>query len=146
MKLTYKGDYSLKAILDLAMHHGGDPVTINDMAKRIDAPVKFLEQILLDLKRGGFIESRRGKVGGYLLSKPPSSILVGDVIRYIDGPIEPISCVKEGYSQCADAYKCVFRSIWQDVYRATSIIVDSVNFEDLAFKAASSQSVNSYSI
>jgi len=50
VKLTYKGDYSLKAILDLAMHHGGDPVTINDMAKRIDAPVKFLEQILLDLK------------------------------------------------------------------------------------------------
>ncbi len=146
MKITYKGDYSLKAILDLAIHYGKEPVTIHEMASRIDAPVKFLEQVLLDLKRGGFIESRRGKVGGYLLSKPPSSITVGEVVRYIDGPIEPISCVKEGYSECGDVYRCAFRSIWQDVYRATSIIVDSVNFEDLAFRAASSQQANSYSI
>lgn len=146
MKLTYKGDYSLKAVLDLAIHYGKEPVTIHAMAKRIDAPVKFLEQVLLDLKRGGFIESRRGKVGGYLLSKPPLAITVGDIVRYIEGPLEPISCVKEGYSQCADAYKCVFRSIWQDVYQATSRIVDNVTFEELVSRTHSIKQAPNYSI
>ena len=94
MKITYKGDYALKAVLDLAVYYGNEAVTINDIAKRIDAPVKFLEQVLLDLKKGGFVESRRGKIGGYLLSKAPGKITVGEVIRFIDGPIEPISCVR----------------------------------------------------
>ena len=134
MKITYRGDYALKAVLDLSLHYSNEPVTINEMAKRIDAPVKFLEQILLDLKKGGFIESRRGKVGGYLLSRPPSRIAVGDIVRFIDGPIEPIACVKRGYLDCSDAYKCAFRQIWQDVYQATSNIIDSVTFEQLISK------------
>lgn len=146
MKLTYKGDYSLKAILDLAIHYGKDVVTIHDMARRIDAPVKFLEQVLLDLKRGGFIESRRGKIGGYLLSRPPAAISVGEVARYIDGPLEPISCVREGYSQCGDAYKCVFRNIWQDVAKATSDIVDNITFERLVSDTVSRRNIPTYSI
>jgi len=146
MKITYKGDYALKAVLDLALHYGGDLVTIHDMAGRIDAPVKFLEQVLLDLKRGGFIQSRRGKVGGYLLSRPPSKVTVGEVVRFIDGPIEPISCVKEGYSGCGDMYKCVFKDIWCEVYQATSDIIDNVTFEDLVSKAGSIKQVLAYSI
>ena len=71
MKITYKGDYALKAILDLALNYGR-LVTIHELAARADMPLKFLEQVLLDLKKGGFVESRRGKVGGYLLAKPPS--------------------------------------------------------------------------
>jgi Rrf2 family protein len=95
MKITYKGDYALKAILDLALHYESGVTTIHDLAKRIDAPVKFLEQVLLDLKRAGFVESRRGKVGGYSLAMPPREIKLGQVIRFIDGPIEPIECVEE---------------------------------------------------
>ena len=65
MKITYKGDYALKAVLDLALHHEeGRVITIHDMAKRADIPIKFLEQVLLDLKRGGFVDSRRGKISG----------------------------------------------------------------------------------
>ncbi len=146
MKVTYKGDYALKAVLDLAIHYGTEAVTINDIAKRIDAPVKFLEQILLDLKKGGFVESRRGKIGGYLLSKAPSKITVGDVIRFMDGPVEPISCVRHGYSGCKDLYKCVFRNVWQQVFKATSDIVDNITFEDLAVKANTAQHVDAYSI
>jgi len=81
MKITYRGDYALKAVLDLALHYGTEAITIHDIAQRIDAPVKFMEQILLDLKKGGFIESRRGKVGGYLLSRSPEKITVGEVVR-----------------------------------------------------------------
>lgn len=146
MKITYKGDYALKAVLDLALHYNGEPVTISDIAKRIDAPIKFLEQVLLDLKKGGFVQSRRGKIGGYLLAKYPSEITVGDVVRFIDGPIEPISCVKQGYTDCVDIKKCVFRHIWQRVSRATSDIIDDITFEDLVTQVSAGQKVLSYSI
>src|SRR3990167_5256678 len=102
MRITYKGDYALKAILDLALHYGTNLITIHELAQRTDTPLKFLEQVLLDLKRGGFVESRRGKVGGYLLARPPAQIRVGDVVRFIDGPIEPIACVEKGYAGCKD--------------------------------------------
>lgn len=132
MKITYKGDYALKALLDLALHYDQGVSTINDVAKRIDAPVKFLEQVLLDLKKGGFVESKRGNVGGYQLSKDPSAITIGQVVRYIDGPIEPIACVEKGYSNCIDLRKCVFKNIWFKVTQATLGIIDHVNFADLA--------------
>lgn len=146
MRITYKGDYALKAVLDLALHYDKEPVTIHDIARHIDAPVKFLEQVLLDLKKGGFVESRRGKVGGYLLAKPPKEVKVGDVVRFIDGPIEPIACVHKKYEGCKDIYRCAFRGIWQRVYEATSDIIDNVTFEDLAAHAASEHEMCSYSI
>jgi len=131
MKITYKGDYALKTILDLSVHYGDAPVTSHDLAERIDAPVKFLEQILLELKKGGFIVSKRGNVGGYLLSRSPAGITVGEVIRHIDGPLEPIACVNGNYCGCVDIGSCVFKKIWQDVAAATSGIVDNVTFADL---------------
>ena len=146
MKITYRGDYALKAVLDLALHYEKELVTIHDMAKRIDAPVKFLEQVLSELKKGGFVESRRGKIGGFLLSKAPDKITVGDVVRFIEGPLEPIACVKEGYSACRDVYKCVFKKIWQDVAQATSRIVDHVTFYDLAEQANARCRVFEYAI
>ena len=146
MRVTYKGDYALKVVLALALNYGKDVVTIHELAKRIDAPIKFLEQVLLDLKKGGFVESRRGKMGGYRLARPPGNITVGQVIRFIDGPTEPISCVRKGYSSCGDMYKCVFRKVWQDVAKTTSDIIDNVTFEALAFEADSGQEVLVYSI
>jgi Rrf2 family protein len=146
MRITYKGDYALKTILDLAIHYGNSPVTIHDLAKRADIPTKFLEQILLELKRGGFVESRRGKIGGYLLAKPPSQIKLGDIIRYIDGPIEPIMCVDGKYKGCNDMYRCAFRDIWAKVTASTSNIIDQVTFEDLAKRMKRSHFGFSYQI
>jgi Rrf2 family protein len=137
MKITYKGDYALKTILDLSLNYGEEPVTIQEIAKRSDIPVKFLEQILLELKRGCFVESRRGKIGGYLLAKHPSKIRLGEVIRYIDGAIEPIGCVDKHYKGCRDINKCVFRDVWVKVTESTSKIIDNITFEDLAKKAKS---------
>jgi len=130
MRITYKGDYALKALLDLSLNYG-NIVTIHELAGRTQVPFKFLEQVLLDLKKGGFVESRRGKIGGYLLAKSPAEITVGEVIRFIDGPIEPIGCIEKGYTGCTDIYRCVFRNIWSDVGKATSEIVDNITFEKL---------------
>jgi len=131
MRITYKGDYALKAMLDLAIHYGDKPVSIQHMADSLDIPIKFLEQVLLELKKGGFVDSRRGKVGGYLLAKPPSEISLGQVVRFIASPVEPIACVEDGYKGCRDLYKCVFRDVWQRVSDATLSIVDNVTFADL---------------
>jgi Rrf2 family protein len=131
MRINCKGDYALKTILDLALNYANGVVTIGDLAQRAHIPAKFLEQVLLDLKRGGFVESKRGKFGGYFLAKIPSQIKLGEVIRFINGPIEPIACIEKNYSDCHDIYKCVFRSIWQEVTRATSNIIDNITFEDL---------------
>ncbi len=146
MRITYKGDYALKALLDLTLHYEQKISTINDVAKRIDAPVKFLEQVLLDLKKGGFVESRRGNVGGYQLAKNPADITIGEVVRFIDGPIEPIACVEKGYSNCVDLNKCVFKNIWKKVVRATSDIIDNVSFADLAGQISAKQEALVYSI
>ena len=146
MRITYKGDYALKALLDLALHYEQGLTTIHDLAKRIDAPVKFLEQVLLDLKKGGFVESRRGNVGGYQLAKDPADITLGQVVRFIDGPIEPIGCVEKGYSNCVDLNKCVFKNIWLKVAGATADIIDNISFSDLARQVNLKQNALVYSI
>jgi Rrf2 family transcriptional regulator, cysteine metabolism repressor len=146
VRITYKGDYALKALLDLALHYDHGLSTTHDIAKRINAPVKFLEQVLLELKNGGFVESRRGKVGGYLLAKAPIQITLGEVVRFIDGPIEPIACVEKGYTGCTDIYKCVFRKAWFDVGRATAEIVDKITFAKLVNEVRVSPEALAYHI
>lgn len=146
MHLTYKGDYALKAVLDLAQHYDQGLVTIHAMAKRIDSPIKFLEQVLLDLKRGGFVESRRGKIGGYLLANAPSQIKLGEVVRFIDGPVEPVACVESSYRDCGDINNCVFRKTWQEVAKCISKIIDNITFEDLAEQAQKQKQALVYQI
>jgi len=146
MKITYKGDYALKTILDLAAHFGNGPVVINDLSRRLDIPTKFLEQILLDLKRAHFVESKRGKIGGYSLARHPGQITLGEVTRFIDGPIEPIACVDKRYSGCHDAGACVFRSIWDQVSSSTAKIIDNVTFEDLLKRSKKTSKSFNYQI
>jgi Rrf2 family protein len=146
MKISYRGDYALKAVLDLALHYNQGVVTIPDLARRADVPVKFLEQVLLDLKKGGFVDSRRGINGGYLLARHPKSIKLGGVIRFIDGPIEPIACVEKGYAGCNNIYNCVLRKVFQEVTAATADILDRVTFEDLADQASAAKEGLVYSI
>jgi Rrf2 family protein len=148
MKITYKGDYALKTILDLALHYNQGVITIHDLAKRADIPLKFLEQVLLDLKKGGFVDSKRGVSGGYFLAKPPSQIKIGEVVRFIDGPIEPIPCASRDavYKGCSDIYKCAFKNIWVEVTKAICKIVDNISFEDLCREIKHKEKIISYQI
>lgn len=146
MHVSYKCDYALKTVLDLAMHYDQKLVTIPELAKRLDIPKKFLEQVLLDLKRGGFLDSKRGKEGGYFLAKPPVEITLGAVIRFIEGPLEPIACVDDCYKGCADIPTCVFRPVFQKTAQAISSIVDHVTFETLVNDVRKRQDVLQYFI
>ncbi len=133
MKISYKCDYALKTLLELALNYGKGVFSIQELAKKGDIPEKFLEQVLLILKKGGFVDSKRGANGGYFLAKSPEKITIGEAIRFIEGPIEPISCVgRKNYEGCKDFKSCVFRDIWSQVYTATSLVVDTVTFAELA--------------
>lgn len=136
MKITYKGDYALKALLQLALQYnpeGNGVMSITEISKLGDMPTKFLEQILLTLRRGGFVKAKRGVRGGFYLAKAPADITVGEVIRFIEGPTAPISCIEEEcYKGCKDIASCIFRNIWKEVNAAISVVVDTITFEELA--------------
>ena len=146
MRITYKGDYALKAIVDLAKHYGNGLVKIQDLARRLDIPQKFLEQVLLDLKKGGIVESKRGINGGYLLSRHPKEIMVGEVVRFIDGPIGPIACADKSYKGCREIDNCVLRDVWRKVSKSTSDIVDSISFEQIVNRSRERSKNIAYSI
>ena len=142
MKISYKGDYAIKALLFLAIKYEegrNNYSQLAEISKTQDIPLKFLEQIMLILKNAGYVESHRGKKGGFSISKKPSDITLGEIIRLIDGPISPIACVsKTGYKYCDFEdkfnYACVLKPIWKEVANATSSIVDSITFRDLVEK------------
>jgi Rrf2 family protein len=133
MKITFKGDYALKAILDLSLFSSeGRVVSLSDVSRRQDIPFAFLEQIMLILKKAGYVQSKTGKGGGFILVKRPEDITLGEIIRLIEGPIEPIACgVKNQPSGCAEEKRCAFREVWVQVTEAISGIVDTVTFAQI---------------
>ncbi|EKD38453.1 MAG: BadM/Rrf2 family transcriptional regulator [uncultured bacterium] len=132
MQISYKTDYSLKIILYLSGCYPDGTAHIKQIADAQDIPKKFLEQILLLLKKGGFVASKQGPRGGYFLTKDPAEIAVGDVIRFVEGPIHPISCIAPGAEEsCSFASTCVFRDIWLDVETAIANVIDTISFSDL---------------
>src|SRR5450755_3394002 len=125
MNISVKGEYALQAIFDLCCQPPGDPVKIADIAKRQKIPQKFLELILASLKQGGFVESRRGAEGGYLLARPADSLTVGEVLRYVEGPKQGKS--RDGRKSDATP----FSAMWQQVEGAISAVIDKTTFADL---------------
>jgi Rrf2 family protein len=126
--LTKKSKYGLKALLELAETAGEGPVLVADLAARQRLPRKFLEAILLDLKRHGFLQSKKGRGGGYLLSRPPSAITIGQVIRVLEGPLALVPCASQTQyrrcEECPDEATCGVRIAMLDVRVATARILD----------------------
>ena len=136
MNLSKRGEYALRALIDIGMARelGRELLPIRELAERERIPVKFLEQILLQLKEAGFLESRRGKKGGYLLRKSPKTIRIGDVVRLIDGPLAPIPCVsKTAYAPCScpDEDHCGLRMLMLDVRNSIAEHLDRHTLEDV---------------
>ncbi|MDA1276963.1 MAG: Rrf2 family transcriptional regulator [Verrucomicrobia bacterium] len=130
MKLTKRGEYALRALIGLgiARESGAPIVRIRDLAEKENIPVKFLEAILIELKTAGFLESKRGKQGGYSLAKPADRISIGDVIRKIEGPLAPIACVSQTcYERCScpDEAHCGLRMVMLEVRNAVARILDA---------------------
>lgn len=131
MKISFKGDYALKAVLDLSFYFD-KPQSAEEISKRQDIPYKFLEQILLQLKKGRFVKSVRGRNGGYVLAHKPSEITLGQIVRFVDGPVEPISCAYAVRpTKCAYAGGCILRELFCRLGGMIAKEVDSVTFEDL---------------
>lgn len=133
--LTRKSKYGLKALLTLARGSGQAPVLVAELAERERIPRKFLEAILLDLKRHGLLESRKGRGGGYLLGRPADQITVGQVIRVLDGPLALVPCASQtAYrrcEECVDELTCGVRLAMKDVRDATATILDNTTLESL---------------
>jgi Rrf2 family protein len=143
MKLTKRGEYGLKALIDLASQEDSQTATqIKDIAQRQQIPVKFLEQILLTLKNTGILRSRAGLGGGYYLAKDPSEITLGQVVRILDGPLAPIPCVSQmAYERCvcADEASCGLRLAMLDVRNAIADILDKTTLADVSTRVERAQ-------
>jgi Rrf2 family transcriptional regulator, cysteine metabolism repressor len=130
MRISAKGEYAIKAVLDLAVHHGRGLISIQEIAGRQHIPQRYLEQVLLALKRAGFLASRRGAAGGYHLSRAPEELSVGDVLRAVEGadaPFEPVSRPGRDGHDLAE--------LWDDIAEAVSGVVDRLTFGVLADRA-----------
>jgi len=138
MKLSKKSEYGLRALLELTLANDRESLQRHQIAERQHIPVEFLEQILLTLKRAGLLASRRGVKGGYTLIKSPGEITLGQVIRILDGPLAPISCVsKTAYQKCSDcpyATKpyCPLQDAMGEVRNAIADILDNYTLDDFA--------------
>ena len=132
--ISQKAKYALRALVSLARAQRGETMMIGDIAREQAIPKKFLEQILLELKRAGFVASRRGRTGGYELLKAPEEIRFGEVLRLIDGPIAPLPCLsKIAYRKCEDCREessCEIRHVFERVTLATRAVLDSTTLAD----------------
>jgi Rrf2 family protein len=134
MKLSVRGEYALRALIVLGLNHSDSVVPIQIISKLQNIPKRFLEQILNDLKSAGIVESKRGVAGGYRLKRPPDKITLAEVIRYIEGPLAPVSCVSEQFYEkcsCPDEQKCGIRSVMKEVREAIVKILAEVTVGQL---------------
>jgi Rrf2 family protein len=133
--LSKKSKYALKALSVLSQEYGSGPILISDIARRERIPRRFLELILLELKNNGVLRSRKGKGGGYMLSKPPGQTSVGSVLRMLEGPLAPLPCAsKTAYQrcdECIDERTCGVRILMKEVRDATAAILDSTTLADV---------------
>ena len=132
MRISHRCEYALRALLELAKQSGEGPVRIEDIARRQTIPKKFLANLLVHLKRGRFVQSKKGPEGGYYLATPARHIKVGDVVRYIDGPIAPIQCVSGTLGErCEIGGRCGYFPVWKRVRDAVAEIVDGTTVADV---------------
>ncbi len=132
MRLSTKGEYASRAMLELSLHYEKQPLHIRDISRAQDIPQRFLEQILLQLKRAGCLRSRKGPAGGYFLARPPAEINVAEVIRVMDGPLAPIDCVSvTAYEVCPRERSCSLKGLWKEVRDVVAEILEKTTFADL---------------
>jgi Rrf2 family transcriptional regulator, cysteine metabolism repressor len=132
MRISHRCEYALRALLELARSSQEGPVRIEDIARRQSIPKKFLANLLVQLKRGRYVESKKGPDGGYYLARAARQINVGEVVRYIDGPIAPIHCVSRTLGEkCEIGGRCGYFPLWKRVRDAVAEIVDGTTVADV---------------
>lgn len=131
MKISTKGRYALRLMLDLALNNTGEYITIKSIAARQEISEKYLEQIISLLNRAGYVKSVRGSQGGYRLMKDPSEYTVGMILRLTEGSLAPVDCVEAATNDCARCNGCVTRGVWAELYDSIKSVVDRITLKDL---------------
>ncbi len=132
MKISTKGRYALRLMIDLAQHNAGEYIPLKDISVRQQISAKYLEQIVVQLARAGFVKSTRGAQGGYQLAKMPSEYTVGDILRITEGSLAPVACLEHNPIDCERAEDCVTLDFWRGLYDVINKYVDGTTLEDLA--------------
>ena len=138
MRLSLRGEYALRAMLVLGLNYEQPVVRIQTISDQQNIPKRFLEQILNDLKSGGFVQSKRGMAGGYRLARKPDQISVASIVRHIEGALAPVSCVSEKFYEkcsCPDESRCAIRSVMKEVREAIVSIAERVTVAELCLRA-----------
>lgn len=131
MKISTKGRYAVRLMLDVAVYGADKNVSMRDVAERQNISMKYLEQIVSQLAKVGYLKSIRGAQGGYRLTKKPSEYTIGDILRTTEGALSPVACLDDEINRCPRAGQCPTIDFWQGLYDTVNNYVDSVTLEDL---------------
>jgi Rrf2 family protein len=133
MKVSTRGEYGVRAMVALARNHGEGPMSITAVSRESSVPYAYLEQLIVPLRRAGLVASKRGAQGGYILTRDPSLILVGEVYRVMEGPVAPMDCVSEDIDDqtCPLIDACETRPVWLKVRDSIVEAIDSMTLADL---------------
>ena len=131
MRISTKGRYAIKLMLDLATNDNGEPIRLKDVARRQEISEKYLEQIISSLKKAGYVKSLRGAQGGYMLAREPKTYTVGTILRLTEGSMKPVACLEDEPNQCSKAGECVTLHLWKMLDEAMESVLDKVTLQDL---------------
>ncbi len=149
MKLSTKGRYGVKAMIDLAVHAQEGRVVLKEIAQRQNISEHYLEQIMSLLRKAGLVKSIRGAYGGYILANEPKNITVGKILRALEGSLAPVDCVTGDEAfECDEEMKCVAKGIWLQIWDSVNQVVDSITLEQLVeqYKDINEENINMYYI
>ena len=138
MKISTKGRYALRLMVDLALSGQGQPISLKDVAQRQQLSDKYLVQIVTPLSRAGLVRSVRGAGGGYLLTRRPEEYTVGEILRPLEGDLAPVECATDAQF-CERSGQCVTVELWQQIHRAVSEVVDRTTLADLVARQREKQ-------
>lgn len=131
MKISTKGRYALRLMIELAMDNTGEFIPLKNVSERQGISVKYLEQIITVLVKAGFVKGLRGSRGGYKLAKEPKDYTVGMILRLTEGSLAPVACLDDEVNACERAEGCITLGLWQELYDAINSVVDNVTLADL---------------
>ena len=131
MKISTRGRYALRMMLDLAVNNNGEPISIKDIAERQQISDKYLEQIISILNKAGFVRSIRGPQGGYMLNREPKEYTVGMILRLTEGSLAPVACLDYEPNDCERRNECVTLILWEKLNDAIKSVVDNITLQDL---------------
>lgn len=147
MKLSTRGKYATRALLDLALHHNEEPVLLKDIARRQQISLSYLEHLITPLVAGGIVRSTRGAKGGFSLAKSSEKIRLNEVIQLLEGSLDPSECVTNP-EVCSRSESCVTRDVWSELREAINGVLGSITLQDLVERQKAKQQcgVNMYHI